>query len=63
MQYTWKMRGDDDLTDMKAMRERAKTFGESFKSAWLWMPEDNPLFANFLGYWMPIPFDNKEESR
>lgn len=53
------MKGNDDPTDMKLMKERAQTFGEPFKSAFLWMPDDNPIYPNFLSYWMPIPFDTK----
>ena len=53
------MKGGDDPTDMQAMRARAQTFGEPFKSAFLWMPEDNKLYANFLSYWMPVAFDSK----
>jgi hypothetical protein len=53
------MKGNDDPTDLAALKEKAKTFGEPFKSAFLWIPEGTPLFANWLGYWMPIPWDTK----
>lgn len=44
---------------MKKLKERAQTFGEPFKSAFLWMPDDNPIYPNFLSYWMPENFDTK----
>ncbi|KIW05397.1 hypothetical protein, variant [Verruconis gallopava] len=59
LQCTWKNKGNDDPTDYKALMEKAKTFGEPFKSAFLWVPEGTPLYANFLSYWRPQPFDTK----
>jgi len=53
------MKGGDDPTDLKALKEKAQTFCEPFKSANLWIPEGTKLFANFLGYWLPIPWDNR----
>jgi hypothetical protein len=53
------MKGNDDPTDMAALMEKAKTFGEPFKSAFLWIPEGTPLYSNFLSYWMPVPWDTK----
>src|SRR5436190_12245475 len=59
LQCTWKMKGDDDPTSLEALKERAQTFCEPFKSANLWIPEGTQLFANFLSYWLPIPWDNR----
>jgi len=53
------MKGGDDPTDLAAHKKRAETFGEPFKSASLWIPEGTPLYANFLSYWQPQPWDDK----
>jgi hypothetical protein len=49
----------DSPTDLKALKKKAETFGEPFKSAFLWIPDDTQLFANYLSYWMPVPWDNR----
>ena len=53
------MKGDDDPTSLEGLKEKAQTFCEPFKSANLWIPEGTQLFPNFLSYWQPIPWDNR----
>lgn len=54
------MKEGDDPTDLTALKKKAATFADPFKSAFLWIPDDTKLFANYLSYWTPIPWDNKD---
>lgn len=56
---SWKeIDGDEETTSLQSQRKRAETFGEPFRSANLWIPEDTVLFENKMSYWAPTEFQN-----
>lgn len=64
LQTTWKKSAEPDLAeeDVSSLEkhwERAKTFGEPFKSANLWIPEGTKLSVNKMAYWIPEKWDTR----
>lgn len=64
LQTTWKKSTEPDLAEedvasLEKHWERAKTFGEPFKSANLWLPEGTKLNVNKMAYWIPIDWDTR----
>ncbi|KAI9799606.1 MAG: hypothetical protein M1833_003921 [Piccolia ochrophora] len=59
LQATWKKKEGEDCTSLANLKARAETFGEPFKSAFLWLPEDTRVYENKLSYWVPIDWDDR----
>jgi 2-polyprenyl-6-methoxyphenol hydroxylase-like FAD-dependent oxidoreductase len=59
LQTTWNKKEGEDPSSLALLKEKAQTFGEPFKSANLWVPDDTKLSSNNLSYWKPIPWDDK----
>lgn len=50
--------GGEGTTSLQAQKKRAETFGEPFRSANLWIPDDTALFENKMSYWAPAEFQS-----
>ena len=50
----------DHAGRLAQVKEKASVLCEPFRSATLWMPEDTLVTYDQLGYWIPIPWDNRE---
>lgn len=50
---------EEDVSSLANLKAKAETFGEPFKSAFLWIPDGNKLYENNLSYWIPEHWDNK----
>ncbi|MCJ1477622.1 hypothetical protein MMC13_006295 [Lambiella insularis] len=50
----------DNAGRLKQVKEKAKVLPEPFRSANLWMPDDTLITYDQLGYWIPIPWDNRD---
>lgn len=59
LQTTWKQKEGEDPSSLELLKKRAETFGEPFKSANLWVPDDTKLSVNYLAYWVPFQWDNR----
>lgn len=64
LQCTWKKDTEPDLseadvTSVAVHKKRAETFGEPFKSAVLWLPDDTKMLSNKMAYWVPVKFDTR----
>jgi 2-polyprenyl-6-methoxyphenol hydroxylase-like FAD-dependent oxidoreductase len=57
LQSTWNTVEGEEVADLAALKKRAETYGEPFRSANLWIPEGTPIFENKLSYWIPEPWD------
>ena len=59
LQTTWKKQQGEDVTSLANLKSKAQNFGEPFRSANLWVPDDTKLYENNLSYWIPRPWDNR----
>jgi 2-polyprenyl-6-methoxyphenol hydroxylase-like FAD-dependent oxidoreductase len=58
LQTTWKRKEGEEITIANHKR-RAETFGEPFRSANLWLPDDTVIYDNHMSYWKPVPWDSR----
>ncbi|KAF2401057.1 FAD/NAD(P)-binding domain-containing protein [Trichodelitschia bisporula] len=58
LQLTWKKREGEDPTSLEALKAKAQTFAEPFRSAFLWVPDDKKVSVNNLSIWDPVPWDD-----
>lgn len=64
---TWKKVSHPNAPDVEdprslsldAQKERAKTFGDPFKSAFEWIPDDHQMWFNNISIWEPFDFDTR----
>jgi 2-polyprenyl-6-methoxyphenol hydroxylase-like FAD-dependent oxidoreductase len=62
LQSTWRPKegeSDDNVASLAALKKRAETYGEPFRSANLWIPEGTTVSENKLSYWVPEPWDTR----
>lgn len=59
LQTTWRKKEGEEVRDLAKLKAKAETFGEPFRSANLWLPEDTVVSENHLSYWIPVPWDNR----
>ncbi|KAE9967440.1 hypothetical protein EG328_008182 [Venturia inaequalis] len=59
LQTTWRKTEGEDPTSLEALKKKAETFCEPFRSANLWVPEGTTVTSNNLSYWVPVHWDNR----
>jgi 2-polyprenyl-6-methoxyphenol hydroxylase-like FAD-dependent oxidoreductase len=61
LQSTWNaVEGStEEVASLSALKKRAESYGEPFRSANLWIPEGTTVFENKLSYWVPEAWDTR----
>ena len=50
----------DNAGRLAQVKAKAEVLPEPFRSANLWMPEDTHITYDSIGYWVSVPWDNRQ---